>query len=263
MLLDTCPLHSARLDDNQTGCLAPIPRGPRKGQAMPRSARVIVPNVPHHVVQRGHNRLSIFAEPADFNYYLQTLREWKRTLGVKVYGYCLMTNHVHLILEPSDDAHVIGKLMRRLAGRQTRYVNRLEGRTGSLWEGRYKASPIQTERYLLACSRYVELNPVRARIVATPEQYAWSSFRHKVGTTGIGWLDEDPCFRALGDRHPERARRYAAYVRRVVSAEEEKLIRQAVRRNQLTGDERFIDEIAERVGRRIELRGRGRPRKLT
>jgi REP element-mobilizing transposase RayT len=74
---------------------------------MPRSARIIVPNVPHHIVQRGHNRSSVFAEPADFNYYLQTLREWKTTLGVKVYGYCLMTNHVHLILEPSDDARVV------------------------------------------------------------------------------------------------------------------------------------------------------------
>jgi putative transposase len=77
---------------------------------MPRSARIIVPNVPHHVVQRGHNRSSVFAESADFNYYVQTLREWKITLGIKVYGYCLMTNHVHLILEPSDDAQVIGKL---------------------------------------------------------------------------------------------------------------------------------------------------------
>ena len=228
---------------------------------MPRSVRVIVPNVPHHVVQRGHNRSSVFAESADFNYYLQTLREWKITLGIKVYSYCLMTNHIHLILEPSDDAQVVGKLMRRLAGRQTRYVNRLEGRTGSLWDGRYKASPIQTERYLLACSRYVELNPVRAKIVATPEEYAWSSFRRKVTATGTGWLDEDPCFRALGNRHSERARCYAAYLRSVVSAEEETLIRRAVRRNQLTGDERFINEIAARVGRRIELRGQGRPGK--
>lgn len=228
---------------------------------MPRSARIIVPNIPHHVFQRGDNRSSIFAEPADFSYYLQNLREWKVTLGVKVYGYCLMTNHVHLILEPSDDTHVVGKLMRRLAGRQTRYVNRLEGRSGSLWDGRYKASPIQTERYLLACSRYVELNPVRANIVATPEEYAWSSFRYKASTTGIGWLDEDPCFRTLGDSHPERAQCYATYVRSAVSSEEETLIRQALRRNQLTGDEKFIDEIAERVGRRIELRGRGRPGK--
>ena len=84
---------------------------------MPRSARIIVPNVPHHIVQRGHNRSSVFAEPADFRYYLQTLRTWKNTLGIKVYGYCLMTNHVHLILEPPEDGRVVGKLMRRLAGR--------------------------------------------------------------------------------------------------------------------------------------------------
>jgi putative transposase len=170
-----------------------------------------------------------------------------------------MTNHVHLILEPPDDTQVMGKLMRRLAGRQTRYVNRLEGRTGSLWDGRYKASPIQTERYLLACSRYVELNPVRARVVATPEDYPWSSYRYKLRATGFGWLDEDPCFRTLGKNHAERARCYRAYVRSVVSVEEERLIRQAVSRNQLTGDEPFIAEITERIGRRIELRGRGRP----
>jgi len=228
---------------------------------MPRSARVIVPNIPHHIVQRGHNRSSVFAEPADFRYYLQTLRTWKNTLGVKVYGYCLMTNHVHLILEPPDDGLVVGKLMRRLAGRQTRYVNKLEGRTGSLWEGRYKASPIQTERYLLACSRYVERNPVRARIVATPEDYAWSSIHHKLKAASAGWLDADPCFEALGTSHRERARYYADYVSGEIKAEEEELIRQAVNRNQLTGDDSFVREIEARIGRRIELRGRGRPKK--
>ena len=228
---------------------------------MPRSARIIVPNIPHHIVQRGHNRSSVFAEPADFRYYLQTLRTWKNALGVKVYGYCLMTNHVHLILEPPDDGRVVGKLMRRLAGRQTRYVNKLEGRTGSLWEGRYKASPIQTERYLLACSRYVERNPVRARVVATPEDYAWSSIHHKLKTASAGWLDVDPCFEALGTSRCERARYYADYVSGGVKAEEEELIRQAVNRNQLTGDDSFVREIEARIGRRIELRGRGRPKK--
>ena len=228
---------------------------------MPRSARIIVPNIPHHIVQRGHNRSSVFAEPADFRYYLQTLRTWKNNLGVKVYSYCLMTNHVHLILEPPDDGGVVGELMRRLAGRQTRYVNKLEGRTGSLWDGRYKASPIQTDRYLLACSAYVELNPVRARIAATTEDYPWSSIHRKIEATHTGWLDVDPCFEALGANHRERARCYAEFISAGISAEEEELIRQAVNRNQLTGDDKFIREIAARIGRRIELRGRGRPRK--
>lgn len=126
---------------------------------MPRQARVIVKNMPHHIVQRGHNRQAVFIEDADYQYYLATLKEWKVKLGVKVYAYCLMTNHVHLILDPGDDEESISRLMKRLAGRQTRYVNHLEKRTGSLWERRYKSSPIQKDPYLLACSRYVEMNP--------------------------------------------------------------------------------------------------------
>lgn len=118
---------------------------------MPRQARIVLANTPHHIAQRGHNRQTIFVERQDNLYYLETLKEWKHELNVKVYGYCLMTNHVHLIVEPNDEPENIGKLMKRLAGRQTRYVNHQEGRSGSLWEGRYKSSPIEIDAYLLAC----------------------------------------------------------------------------------------------------------------
>jgi len=138
---------------------------------MPRKARVVLPNYPHHVVQRGYNRQAVFIEETDYLYYLENLAEWKTTLGCKVYGYCLMTNHVHLIVDPGERAENLGLLVKRLAGRQTRLVNRVERRTGSLWEGRYKSSAIETDRYLLACCRYVELNPVRAGMVATPAEY--------------------------------------------------------------------------------------------
>ena len=116
---------------------------------MAKQPRVILPNTPHHIVQRGHNRNPVFIERDDYQYYLKTLWEWKEALGVKVYGWCLMTNHVHLILDPGDKPSSISDLMKRLAARQTRYVNRLERRTGSLWEGRYKLSPIATDEYLL------------------------------------------------------------------------------------------------------------------
>ncbi|MDF1589579.1 MAG: transposase, partial [Gammaproteobacteria bacterium] len=111
---------------------------------MPRQARIILQNTPHHIVQRGHNRETVFVEKEDYIYYLDTLKEWKQELRVNVYGYCLMSNHVHLILDPVDEPANLGKLMKRLAGRQTRYVNYQEKRTGSLWEGRYKSSPIET-----------------------------------------------------------------------------------------------------------------------
>jgi len=120
---------------------------------MPRIARVVLPNYPHHVVQRGHNRNLVFAEEADYRCYLENLEAFKAVYDVKVYGFCLMTNHVHLILQPGEAVADLGQLMKRLAGRQTRFVNRQESRSGTLWEGRYKSSPIETDVYLLACCR--------------------------------------------------------------------------------------------------------------
>ncbi len=120
---------------------------------MPRTGRVLLPHYPHHVVQRGHHRQVVFAESSDYQTYLDTLRSWQGEYGVKVYAYCLMTNHIHLVLEPPDAVAALRYLMKRLTGRQTRYVNGLEGRSRTLWGGRYKSSPIQTERYFLACCR--------------------------------------------------------------------------------------------------------------
>ena len=104
---------------------------------------------------------------------LENLTELKGELDVRLYAYCLMTNHVHLLLMPAQ-GQTLASLLKALAGRQTRYVNRVEGRSGTLWEGRYKSSPVDTESYLLECSRYIELNPPRAGIVGRPEQYRWS-----------------------------------------------------------------------------------------
>lgn len=224
---------------------------------MPRMARVIVPNLPHHIVQRGHNRKAVFVEPYDYQYYLDTLLEWKRELGIKVYAWCLMTNHVHLILDPGDDRLAIGLLMKRLAGRQTRYVNKHESRSGSLWEGRYKASAIQTDSYLLQCCRYVELNPVRAAMVSRAENYPWSSYRSKIGLGGSPILDPDPCYAELA-RPTEQ---YRHFVEQGLSDEEYRLIRERVQRNGLTGNGAFIDEVEQRIGLRIEYRLPGRPGK--
>lgn len=226
---------------------------------MPRTARVMLPNCPHHVVQRGHNRSVVFSEAADYRRYLDTLADWKGQFGCRVYAYCLMTNHVHLVIDPGDDATSLGRLMKRLAGRQTRWVNRLERRSGSLWESRYKSSPIETNAYLLACCRYVELNPVRARMVVGPEHYEWSSYRRKIGQARWGWLDPDPAYLALGETTQERARRYCDWVASGVPDEEWRLIRDAVQRGQLTGSERFRRDVEARIGRRIECRGPGRP----
>jgi len=228
---------------------------------MPRTERIVIPNTPHHVVQRGHNRQTVFAGEDDYRYYLDNLAEWKEKFECKVYAFCLMTNHVHLVVDPGEEPGSLSQLMKRLAGRQTRYVNRLEGRSGTLWEGRFKSSPIENNRYLLACCRYVEMNPVVVGLCDDPADYPWSSCRSKLEKDPYGWLDFDPLYLAMGDSAEDRRRRYREFLAETVSEREKETIQRAVQRGQLTGGSLFVDEIEARVGRRIELRGRGRPRK--
>ncbi|MFD2110841.1 transposase [Thiorhodococcus fuscus] len=229
---------------------------------MPRIGRVILPNYPHHVVQRGHNRQVVFAEEADYRYYLDTLEAFKHVYDVKVFGFCLMTNHVHLILQPGEAIADLGQFMKRLAGRQTRFVNRQESRSGTLWEGRYKSSPIDTDAYLLACCRYVELNPVRAGMTESPAAYPWPSYRwHTRESPDYDWLDADPCYMALSASAEERALRYREFVHEAIPEEEWNLIREALQRGQLTGSDRFTDQVEAMIDRRIEHRKPGRPRR--
>ncbi len=154
----------------------------------------------------------------------------------------------------------VSLLMKRIAGRQAAFVNKQEGRSGALWEGRFKASPIQRDAYLLACCRYVEMNPVRANMVAGPRQYRWSSYRERMGLGGSDLLDRDACYLALADGEAQRRVRYQAYMQQGASNQEIALLRSAWARNQLTGNQRFVDEIERRIGRRIECRGRGKPK---
>ena len=229
---------------------------------MARHPRVLVPGYPHHIVQRGHDRNAVFVEPDDYAYYLANLAEFKVQYDVAVYAWCLMTNHVHLVLCPRKQGGAISALMRRVSARQARYVNRLERRSGTLWEGRFKCSVVDTDAYLLACMRYVDLNPVRARLCRHPGEYRWSSYAHKAGQSrDDDWLDPDPVTLAMGEDEASRQRAYARFVSADIDVDEQALIRTAVRRNQLTGRGRFVDEIERRTGLRVETRGPGRPRK--
>lgn len=220
---------------------------------MPRMGRVVLPNYPHHVVQRGHNRQVVFAGAEDFQRYLSDLHELKDVFRVKLYAYCLMTNHVHLLLAPGDSIAGLGQLMKALAARATRYRNRLEGRSGTLWESRYKSSVVQSEAYLLACCRYIELNPVRARMVTDAADYPWSSYLARVsGLPENCKVDHDLCFFALGNTEEARCSRYEDFVRQSTPADELKVIRDSLQRGQLTGTSRFIDEVEGVLGLRIE-----------
>lgn len=228
---------------------------------MPRQARVILPDTPHHVMQRGHNRQVVFTSDKDFQYYRKNLIEFKKNFGCKVYSYCLMTNHVHLIVNPGKKPEALSLLMKRIAGRQTRYVNKLENRSGSLWEGRFKSSIISSKEYLLACCRYIELNPLRAGMVNNVEEYLWSSYNHKIKDSTDNVVDLDHNYKALGSAKNERQVAYQEYVAQTIPDDELKLIRGAIQRNQLTGSDRFSKQIEKKYGIRISNRGQGRPKK--
>ena len=222
---------------------------------MPRMGRIVLPNYPHHVYQRGHDRNIVFVCDADYRYYLSNLSRFKAEFDVKVYAYCLMTNHVHLLLEPSDK-HGLSFLMKRLAGRQTRYRNKKEERRGTLWEGRYKSSPVDSNQYLKTCIRYIELNPVRARMVATADEFAWSSCHARFKNNGQ-FLDPIPGL-DLTRADPQT---YLQFIAGAVEKSQLKLIREAVHRGHLTGEKAFVEQIDKAIGRRIGYRKPGRPRK--
>jgi putative transposase len=228
---------------------------------MGRPPRLLLPGYPHHVVQRGHDRHAVFVEPDDYGYYLANLAQWSRAYDIAVQAWCLMTNHVHLVLVPRREGAGVSALMRRLAGRQGRHVNRLEGRLGTLWCGRFHCSVVDSDAYLLACLRYVETNPVRAGMVGHPGDYPWSSYRERMGLVPPALLDADAGMGALGTTVDDRRRAYARFLDRPAEAAEVELIRSAVHRNRLTGGGPFVDEIQRRTGLRIENRGRGRPRR--
>ncbi|HEU5138245.1 MAG TPA: transposase [Steroidobacteraceae bacterium] len=228
---------------------------------MPRRARISFANIPHHIVQRGHCRKDVFQCDFDRLDYLATLAECRENLQFKLFAYCLMSNHVHLIIDPGNDATTISALMKRLAGRHARRLNLRNSWSGSIWESRFKCSPIETDRYLLTCGRYVDLNPVRAGIVRTPEEFAWSSYRARAGIDSCAWLDPDPAIESLAATDTRRRTRYRELVAQSLDEGELALIRGALQRNQLTATRDFAEKINRDHGLFVPNRSRGRPRR--
>ena len=227
---------------------------------MPRRSRIVLPYHPHHVIHRGHNRSLLFSSETDFKVYLSDLAELKAEYGCLLHSFCLMSNHVHLIINPGHDADCLGLLMKRVAGRYTGYMNTTYSRTGTAWNGRFKSNPIQSDQYLLTCSRYVELNPVRAGIVAHPGDYRWSSFPDRSGIRRTGWLDEDLCYQGMGLTRRAREARYAEFVLNTTMDSDTERIRDAINRGDPLGDDTFLHYAEDTLGIRISKRKRGRPR---
>jgi putative transposase len=226
---------------------------------MPRQARIVIPNYPHHVVQRGHDKKPVFRNAGDRKRFLEDLRAGKRELGCRVYAYCLMENHVHLIVDPGDRPETLGLFMKWVSGKHAMRINRTSDRRGSLWESRYRSSIIASDRYLLACGRYVEMNPVRAGIANSPDEFPWSSFRQKVGLEFFRWLDKDPAYLSFGSSRAKREIRYRKWVLRSVWNEKNDFFRESLRRGHVTGDRESVEKVFQLTGRWLGPKRRGRP----
>jgi len=224
---------------------------------MPRRPRLNLARVPLHVIQRGNNRQACFFAEEDYRFYLYWLRKGAQKYGCDIHAYVLMTNHVHLLLTPRGKTSASG-LMQSLGRRYVQYVNRIYKRSGTLWEGRFKASLVNAEEYLLLCYRYIEINPVRAGMVKDPGAYPWSSYRsHALGERDELVRDHE-LYLALGAQAEERQRTYRALFRSQLDEAALTEIRKAASRELVLGNERFRQEIEEALGKRVEPRKRGR-----
>jgi putative transposase len=227
---------------------------------MPRQPRLDIPGIAQHVVQRGNDRQPCFFTDTDRVLYLTELRAACTRAGCAVHAFVLMTNHVHLLLTPSARGQV-GRVMQALGRRYVRFVNDRYHRTGTLWEGRYKACLVESDLHLLRCHRYIELNPVRAGLVTTPADHEWSSHRANALGQANPLIQPHPIYLGLGPTPGQRLAAYRALFADGVPAAETESIRSALQRQHPLGSQQFRAAIEAQLGRRAGPGRIGRPRR--
>ena len=226
---------------------------------MPRKPRAYLAGVPCHIITRGNNREACFYCDDDYLFYLNCLAEACQRFKVSLHAYVLMTNHVHLLMTP-ETAEGISRVMQSLGRRYVQYINKTYRRTGTLWEGRHKASLIDADTYLLTCYRYIELNPVRAAMVKHPAEYQWSSYRVNAGLCQRGELAVHECYADLGLNNEQRHYAYRELFS-IDLGDQVHEIRQAINFSMPLGNTRFQQQIERALGRKLGHQGLGRPKK--
>jgi putative transposase len=226
---------------------------------VPRRARLRLAGVPLHLVQRGNNRSACFFAEDDYALYLRHLGELSRKFGCRVHAYTLMTNHVHILLTP-EEADSASMTMKHLGQRYVQYVNRTYRRSGTLWEGRFKSCLSQSESYVFACYRYIELNPVRAGMCARPGEYRWSSYRANADEGHDPVITAHDEYRRLGATGEMRRFAYRRLFDEQLDPVVVAAIRESTRGNYVLGNHRLQSEIESMLGRRARRGSAGRPR---
>jgi putative transposase len=232
---------------------------------MARLPRYVIPGQPQHIIQRGNNRQVIFAADGDFQFFRDCLVEAAGRFGLAIHAYVWMTNHIHLLATPAYEDS-ISKTFQSAGRKYVQYFNFTYKRSGTLWEGRYRATVIDTERYLLELMRYIDMNPVRAGMVVHPREYPWSSHRrYAYGEEGLNqsWLIPHDEYQKLGRQDAGRGEAYRALFKSELDAADLNAIRESSHKGWALGNERFRKLIEELSNRRAAPAAKGRPRKST
>jgi len=226
---------------------------------MPRTARVAPREHVYHVLTRGNNRQDVFEDEEDFRQYLDILLRYKEKYHFKLYHYVMMTNHVHLMIEPSEGGGSLSEVMKGINLAYAQYYKRKYRHTGHFWQDRYKSIIVSKDEYLLACGSYVELNPVRAKIVEDPKDYTWSSYRvYGYGKRDV-LIDEHPVYLQLSEDEGQRRRKYREFVRG--RFKEKEAMKGEMDKRLLYGNEDFVKDvtatysISEKIGQMGRQRG--------
>ena len=227
---------------------------------MARQPRYSILGQPQHVIQRGNNRDVIFVADDDYLFYLEKLTDACHKFECEIHAYVLMTNHVHLLMTPGSD-NGISKVMQSLGRVYVQYFNYQYGRTGTLWEGRYKSTLLDSEQYFLICSRYIELNPVRAQMVLHPSEYRWSSYHCNAQGEKNLLISPDSVYLALGDNDSERQLNYTALFNSHIPEAEIEQIRAATNKAWVLGGDHFKEQIEKLSVRQVEPKARGGDRR--
>jgi REP-associated tyrosine transposase len=227
---------------------------------MARLPRFVIPGQPQHIIQRGNNRSVIFVADEDYQFYLDKLKSACDKYQCDIHAYVLMTNHVHLLMTPHRE-NGIGKVMQTLGRYYVQYFNYQYRRTGTLWEGRYKATLLDSEQYLLICSRYIELNPVRAGMVKSPEEYPWSSYRANALGEDNKLLVPHLTYQALGRDEAERYNNYRALFKHHINENALNEIREATNKSWVLGNDKFRAQIEILTNRQTTPKPKGGDRR--
>ena len=228
---------------------------------MPRKPRYFLPNVPVHMIIRGNSRQAVFAEEDDYFSYRHCLQEASERYDCNIHAYVLMTNHIHLLLSAEKTVN-ISKLSQAIGRKYVPYFNHKYGKSGTLWEGRFKASSIDSEFYLLVCYRYIELNPVRAGMVKEPDDYAWSSYHANALGEKDPLITPHPTYLHLGQTEVERQSAYRNLFNDTLKDNLLTEIRQTTQTGTPLGSDKFKQQVEDLLGVKTGYMKRGRPKLL-